>query len=168
MPQPDAAVLGGLPLTSTCFRDFRAHGPHMKIDELLAPTERFIARVSAFVGTRDDRLGYAPFWPATDATFNPVFAVPSEATPSELPPRLPTPPSETSVSLPPTGRISTWTRRRTAAAVGAAQPAGFGPRRVPQTSPSRANLITGHGRAALECPPEGVSALYPRLRMWDG
>ena len=62
------------------------------------------------------------------------------ATPSDLLPRAPTSPSEASVALPPTDRISTRTRRRTATAGGAAQPAldyGFGPGRVPQTSSSR-------------------------------
>ena len=47
------------------------------------------------------------------------------------------------MALPPTGRISTWTRRRTAAAAGAAQPAvdyGFGPGRVPRMSSSRVDL----------------------------
>ena len=30
------------------------------------------------------------------------------------------------------------------------------------------NLKTGLGRAALDCPPEGVSALYSRLREFAG
>ena len=120
VPQRDSAVLGGLPLTSTDFHGFRAHGPRMRIDELSAPTGRFVVSVSAFVGTGDDRLGRAPFWPAADAIFTPVFAVPSGATSPELPPRASTPPSDSSVALPPTGRISTRTRRRTAAAAGAA------------------------------------------------
>ena len=66
--------------------------------------------------------------------------MPSGPTPPDVPPRAPTPPSETSAALPPTYRISTRTRRRTAAAAGAAQPAvdyGSGPGRVPQTSSSR-------------------------------
>ena len=77
MPQPDIAVLGGLTLTSTDFRDFRAHGPRMRIDDFFSPTGRFDARVSAFVGIGDDRLGRAPLWHAADATFTQVFAVPS-------------------------------------------------------------------------------------------
>ena len=140
MPQTDSAVLGGLPLTSTDFREFRVHGPRIKIDDLSALTGRCVARVSAFVRTGDDRLGRAPFWPVADATLIPVFAVPSGATPPDLPPRGPTPPSEASVALRPTGRISTRTRRRTAAAAGAAQPAvdyGFGPGGVPRTPSSR-------------------------------
>ena len=59
--RPDSAVLGGLPLTSTNFRDFHPHGPRMRIDDLSAPTGRFVARLSAFVGTGDDRLGRAPY-----------------------------------------------------------------------------------------------------------
>ena len=140
VPQPDSAVSGGLPITSTDFRDFSAHGPCMRIDDLSAPTGRFVARAPAFVGTGDDRLGRALIWPATDVAFTPVYAVPFGTTPPELPPRAPTPPSETSVALPPTGRIFARTRRRTAAAAGAAQPAvdhGFGPGRAPGASSSR-------------------------------
>ena len=139
VPQSDSAVLGGFPLTSADFRDFCAHGLRMRIDDLCAPTGRSVARVSAFVGTGDDRLGRAPFWPAAADTFTPVFMVLSGATPPDLPPRAPTPPSEASAALPPTGRISTRMRRRTDAAVGAAQPAvdyGFGPGRLPRTSSS--------------------------------
>ena len=57
VPQPDSAVLGGLPLTSTDFRDFRARGPRVRTDDLSTPTGRFIARVSTSIGTDDDRLG---------------------------------------------------------------------------------------------------------------
>ena len=66
--------------------------------------------------------------------------MPSGATPPDLPPRARTPPPGASVALPPTGRISTRTCRRTAASSGAAQPAvdyGFGPGRVPWTCSSR-------------------------------
>ena len=49
VPQPDSAALGGLPLTSTDFCDFRTHGPRMRIDDLSVSTGRFVARVSAFV-----------------------------------------------------------------------------------------------------------------------
>ena len=78
-PQPDSAVLSGLPLTSTDFRDFRAHRPRKRIDDLSAPTGTFVARLSALVGTGDDGLGRAPFCPAADANLSPVFAVPSGA-----------------------------------------------------------------------------------------
>ena len=143
VPQPDSAVLGGLPLISTEYRDFRARSPRMRNCDLSAPTGRFVAHVSAFVGTDDDRLGRPPLWPAADATFTSVFAEPfgaTPATPPEFPPRAPTPPSEASVTLPPSSRISTRTRRRPAAAAGAEQPAvdyGFGPGRVPWRFSSR-------------------------------
>ena len=74
--QPDSAFFGGLPLTSTVFCDFRAHGPRMRINDVSAPTGKFVARVVGFVGTGDDRLGHAPLWPATDATSTSVFVVP--------------------------------------------------------------------------------------------
>ena len=77
MPQPGSAVLGAPLLTSTDYRDVRAHGPRMRIDNLSVSTGRFVARGSAFVGTGDDCLGRAPLWPAADATFIPVFALPS-------------------------------------------------------------------------------------------
>ena len=67
---------------------------------------------------------------------------PPGPTPPDLPPRSPTPPSEISVALPPTGRISTRTHHRTAAAAGAAHPAvdhGFGPGSVLRMSSSRIN-----------------------------
>ena len=38
-----------------------------------------VSRVSAFVDTGDARLGRASFFPAADATFTPIFAVPSGA-----------------------------------------------------------------------------------------
>ena len=70
MPQPDSAVLDGLPWTPTDFHGFHEHGPDMRLDNISAPTERFVTRVSAFVDTSGDRLGHALFWPATDATFS--------------------------------------------------------------------------------------------------
>ena len=151
LPQPDSAVLGGLLLASTTFRDIRVHGPSMRIDALSAPAGIFVSRVFAVVGTGYNRLGRAlrptPF-------FTLVFAVLSGATPPTLPPRCPTPPSEASVALPPMGRISIRTRRRTGAAAGAAHFAvdyGFGPGRVPRTSPSRVD--------SLSCDP------HPRLHL---
>ena len=112
----------------------------MRIDDLSAPTRMFVSRVSAFVGTDDNRLGRAPFWPAADVFFTPVFAGPSGATPSNFPPRTPSPPSEPSEALPPTGGISTRTRRRTAKATCAAHPDvfyGFGPGSVPRKPSTR-------------------------------
>ena len=75
VPQPDSAVLGGLPLTFTDLRDISAHGSSMRIDVLSTPTGRFVARVSAFVAVGNDGLGRSPFWPAADATFTPVSGV---------------------------------------------------------------------------------------------
>ena len=37
VPRPESAVLGGLLFTSSNFRDFRAHGPRMRIDDVFAP-----------------------------------------------------------------------------------------------------------------------------------
>ena len=148
------------------FFDFRAHGPRMRIEDLSAPTARFDARVSAFVGTGGDRLSCAPFWPAVDATFTPVLGVPFGATPQDLHQRIPTPPSEVSVTLPLTCRISTRTRRRTVAAAGAAQPVvdfGFRPGRVPWTSSSRLDPPprVSRSRLPLAAAPSTSRALTP-------
>ena len=72
----------------------------MRIDDLYAPTGRFVAHVSAFVGTGENSLGRAPFWSAADGTFTPVFAVTFGATPPELPPRTPSKPYQTAHSCP--------------------------------------------------------------------
>ena len=55
--RPESAVVGGLPFSSLDFRDFRAHGPRMMIDDLSAPSGRFVARVSAPVTPVDRRPG---------------------------------------------------------------------------------------------------------------
>ena len=73
LPQPDSAVLGGLLLASTTFRDIRVHGPSMRIDALSAPAGIFVSRVFAVVGTGDNRLGRAPFWPTANAFFHSRF-----------------------------------------------------------------------------------------------
>ena len=57
VPHPESAVLGGLPFASSDFRDFRTHGPRMRIDDLSAPSGRFVARVTAAVTTDDCRPG---------------------------------------------------------------------------------------------------------------
>ena len=51
VPRTESAVLGGLPFTSADYCYFRTHGPHMRIDDLSAPSGIFVARVSAFVAT---------------------------------------------------------------------------------------------------------------------
>ena len=78
VPRPDSTLLGGLPFASSDFRDFRAHGPRMRIDDLSAPSGRFVARVSAAVTTTDRRPGRGYVFPAADTAFDLFFAVPSE------------------------------------------------------------------------------------------
>ena len=70
--------LGGLPLASSDYRDFRVHGPRMRIDNLSAPSGGFVARVSVAVTTVDRRPGRRAIFPAADIAFASVFAVPSE------------------------------------------------------------------------------------------
>ena len=53
VPRTESAVLGGLPFTSADYCDFRTHGPHMRIDDLSAPSGRLVARISASVATFD-------------------------------------------------------------------------------------------------------------------
>ena len=60
VPRPDSAVSGGLPLTSSDLRNFHAHGPLMRIDDLSAFGRRVVARVSASVAPVDNRLGLNP------------------------------------------------------------------------------------------------------------
>ena len=57
VPRPERAALGEIPFASSDFCDFRAHGPRMRIDDLSAPSGRFIARVTAAVTTDDCRPG---------------------------------------------------------------------------------------------------------------
>ena len=78
VPRPESAVLGGLLFASSDFCDFRARGPCMKIDDLSAPTGRFVTRVSAAVTTANRRLCRGYFFPAADTAFASFFAVPSE------------------------------------------------------------------------------------------
>ena len=77
VPHPESAGLGGLPSTSSKFRDFRAHGPHTRIDDLSPLSGRFVARVTTAVTTDDCRPGRGEFVPAADTDFASVFAVPS-------------------------------------------------------------------------------------------
>ena len=175
VPRPESAGLGGLPFASSDFRDFRAHGPRMRIDDLSAPSGRFVARVSAAVTTTDRRPGRGYVFPAADTAFDLFFAVPSEgstgstgapsaatavaqhapspsstsqeadsavitdpaaSTPS--PPGDPAPPT----AMPSSGRISTRTRRRTAAGASIEPPAvdyGFGPSGALHPPARRAN-----------------------------
>ena len=51
-PPSENVALGGLPLTSEHFADFRKHGPRMRIDDLDAPAGEFVARVLTVVKAR--------------------------------------------------------------------------------------------------------------------
>ena len=75
---PRERCFGGLPFASSDFRDFRAHGPRMRIDDLSASNERFIARVTATVTIDDCRSGRGEMFPAAGTVFASVFTVPSE------------------------------------------------------------------------------------------
>ena len=66
VPRTESAVLGGLSFTSADYCDFRTHGPHMRIDDLSAPSGRFVAGVSASVTTVDRCPGRNPTLPAAD------------------------------------------------------------------------------------------------------
>ena len=78
VPRTEGAVLGGLRFTSAHFCDFRTHGPRMRIDDISAPSERFVALVSDSVATVDRYPDRGRALPAADNDFASVFAVPSE------------------------------------------------------------------------------------------
>ena len=75
---PRTEVLGGLPFTSADYCDFRIHGPHMSIDDLSAPSGRFVAHFSASVTTVDRCPGRGRTLPAADNDSLRSFAVPTE------------------------------------------------------------------------------------------
>ena len=66
VPCTESAVLGGLLFTSANYCHFRTHGPHTRIDDLSAPSGRFVARVSASVTTVDRCPGRGRTLPAPD------------------------------------------------------------------------------------------------------
>ena len=76
--RPDSAVLGGRPFDSYEFRDFCAHGPRVRVDDLSVPPGRFVARVSATVIAVDRRRGRGSIRPAADTAFASVLATPSD------------------------------------------------------------------------------------------
>ena len=78
VPRTESAVLGGIPFTSADFRDFRAHGPRMWIDDISAHSGSFVACVSASVATVDRCPGRARALPAADNAFASGFVVPTE------------------------------------------------------------------------------------------
>ena len=69
----ESTALGGLHFTSADFRDYRTHGPRTRIDELSAPSERFVARVSASVATADLCPGRGRILRAADTAFASFF-----------------------------------------------------------------------------------------------
>ena len=69
VPRPENAVLGGLPFASSDFRDFRAHEPRMRIDDLSDFLGDLVACVSSTVTTVDRRPGRGYFFPAADTVF---------------------------------------------------------------------------------------------------
>ena len=162
MPRTESAVLGGLPFTSADYCDFRTHGPHMRIDDLSAPSGRFVARVSASVATVDRCPGRGRTLAAADndsLRSSPYPPRSARAPQKPLLPRRPSPsrllhvvstasaPALSGSPMPPTvkpslDRISTRTRRRTATAASAAPPYvdyGFGPGGAPRPFARRAN-----------------------------
>ena len=78
VPRPDSTLLGGLPFASSDFREFRAPRPRVRIDDLSAPSGRFVGCVSAVITTVDRHAGRGAIFPAADTAFASVFAVPSE------------------------------------------------------------------------------------------
>ena len=153
----------------------------MRIDYLSAPSGRFVARESAAVTNADRCPNRGGIWPVVNSAFASVIFLPSEGgTGSAEPPaaatavaqhvpsqradsaaitdRLvsaPSPPGDPAppIALPPSGRISTRTHRRTAA------------------SAARLLLIMGSGPAGPLPHPQGV--LTPRReshgrdRLWS-
>ena len=77
-PRNEHAALGGLPLTSTAFHDFRTNEPRIRTDGLSAPPGRFVACVSASVATTEDCTGRGSISPAADTVFASVSAIPIE------------------------------------------------------------------------------------------
>ena len=166
VPRPEDDVLGGLLLTPSDFRNFGAHGPHLRIDDLSAPLGRFVARVCVLDITGDCRPGRSTIYPSADTAFALFFSVLLRI--SQLAP-LPTSSAQDDdsaaivdlaafASFPPDpsgpadagamasfGRISTLACRQTAAATGTAQPfvdCGLGPGGTLRSSVRRAGIPT--------------------------
>ena len=93
VPRTERAVLGGLPFTSADYCDFRTHGPHMRIDDLSAPSGRFVARVSASVTTVDRCPGRGRTLPAADNDSLRSSPYPSKSARAPQKPLLPRRPS---------------------------------------------------------------------------
>ena len=94
VPRTESAVLGGLHFISADCCDFRTHGPHMRIDDLSAPSGRFVARVSASVTTVDRCPGRGRTLSAADndsLRSSPYPPRPARAPQKPLLPRRPLP-----------------------------------------------------------------------------
>ena len=78
VPHPESAFLGGLPFVSSDFRDFRVHGPRVRIDGISAPSRRFVACVPAAVTTVNRRPRRGAIFPAANTAFASGLAVPFE------------------------------------------------------------------------------------------
>ena len=94
VPRTESAVFDGLPFTSTDYCDFRTHGSHMRIDDLSAPSGRFVARVSASVTTVDRCPSRGRTLPAADndsLRSSPYPPRSAWAPQKPLPPRRPSP-----------------------------------------------------------------------------
>ena len=94
-PSSHSIGLGGLPLSQADFRDFREHGPRMRIDDLDVPYGEFVARAPISVFRRvSSRTLTASMHAASDPSAS-VFVVPV------VPPPASTGVGQNNVSLPP-------------------------------------------------------------------
>ena len=143
------------------FRDFCAHGPRMRIDDLSAPAGSsspvfLLLSVPVMTALAARHLGLPP------ARVHSGFRGALRDYSARFTPADPYAPIGGFSALPPTGRISTWTRRETAAAAGAAQPAvehGFWTRQgaADVFLSGRPSAARSAPSAAVGCRPERVS-----------
>ena len=75
MCRTESTALGGVLFTSADVCDFRTHRPRMRVDDLAAPSRRFVARVSASVTNVDISPGRGGASPAADNDFASAFSV---------------------------------------------------------------------------------------------
>ena len=79
VPRTEHAALGGPPLPSTAFHDFRTHELRIRIDGLSASPGRFVARLSASVATTEGCTGRESISPAAYTVFASVLPYTSRA-----------------------------------------------------------------------------------------
>ena len=139
VPRTESAFLGGLPFTSADYCDFRKHGPHMRIDDLSAPSGRFVARVSASVTTVDHCPGWGQALPAADNDSLRSLPYPQRSARAPQTPLLPRRPSPSRLlqRSPTQGTDSVETTRPTASA-----PAAPGSPMPPTVKPSWDRIST--------------------------